>query len=157
MKKIKYLFADISEEIKNGCDRGIHCPHCGQWAKKYRKALGSPIARFLLRLYHAQQVHERWYTTRDLYPRDNKASTEGVLSKHWGLIEVLETQNSGGAPAGAYRLTDKGRQFALGNLWVPSHVYLYNGELLGLDGEQRNIHTALGKKWNYEDLLNGRG
>lgn len=158
MKKespIKYQ--EISPEIRSKCEKGVYCPYCGQWARKYRKSLSSPIARFILKLYHAQQTHDRPYTTRELYPRDNKASTEGVLARHWGLIEVLDGTNSGGAPAGSYRLTDKGRQFALGRLFLPSHVYLYNGELLGMDGPMRDIHTALGKKWSYQELMEGRG
>ena len=149
-------YEEIAQEIKDGCDKGVYCPHCGQWAKKYRKVMGSPTARFLIKLYTAQQNHERFYTTRDLYPRDNKASTEGVTARFWGLIEVVDATNSGGAPVGSYRLTDKGRRFVMGAEHVPSHAYTYNGELLGLDGNMVGIYDALGKKFNYDDLMAGR-
>ena len=150
-------YSDIDPLIRNNSEKGIHCPCCGQWARKYVKAIGSPIARFLIRLYLQQQKHNRFYTTRELYPRDNKASTEGVLARYWGLIEVAEVTNSGGAPVGSYRLTDMGRRFVVGSEYVPSHAHIYNGELLELSGDMRNIHTALTKKWDYNELMNGLG
>ncbi len=154
--KSKYPFETINEDIKAGCDKGIHCPHCGQWAKKYRKGLTSSVAKFLIKLYVAQQHHDRYYKTRELYPGDNKASTEGVIARFWGLIDVAETHDSGGAPVGSYHLTDLGRRFVMDVERVKSHAFTYNSELLGLDGKMVSIHDALRKKYNYDDLMAGR-
>jgi len=118
--------------------------------------MGSPVARFLIKLYTAQQSHDRYYTTRELYPRDNKASTEGVIARYWGLIDIADTHNPGGAPVGSYYLTNLGRRFVMGVAHVQSHAFTYNGELLGLDGNLVSIHDALGKKFNYDDLMAGR-
>ena len=156
MKKLSpVLFAQVDEQIKSKCESGIFCPMCGQYAKKYRRKFNSAIAKFLIKLYRLQSAYDRYYTTRELYPRDNKASTKGVLARHWGLIEVRETQNEGGAPAGTFKLTEKGLRFVNRLEYVPAYVYIYNGECLGLDGDQLSILEALGNKFDYEELLRG--
>ena len=155
-KKNKIPYSDIHPDIKAACDKGTYCTHCGRWAQKYRKGLCSEVARFLIRLYVAQQNHDRYYTTRELLPRDNKASTEGVTARHWGLIDVAGTHNSGNAPVGSFHLTDLGRRFVMGVEHVRSHAFTYNNELLGLDGKLVSIQDVLGKKFNYDDLMAGR-
>ncbi len=154
-KTTKVPFKDIHPDIKEGCEKGIHCPHCGRLAKKYRTGLGSQVARFLIKLYVAQQYHDRYYTTRELYPGDNKSSTEGVLARHWGLIDVAAIHNPDNAPVGSYHLTDLGRRFVMGVELVQSHVFTYNNELLKLDGRLISIKDALGK-FKYDDLMAGR-
>jgi len=145
----------IDDTLKRAMKKGTYCSHCGQYVKEYVKPLGAPIARFLIRLYRAHQHFgdDRFFTTRELFPRDNKASTEGVVARYWDLIEVADATNSGGAPVGAYRLTVDGRRFVQGLHYVKSHARTYNGELLELDGNMVNIQDALGKKWNYDELM----
>lgn len=155
-KKNKIPYSEIHPDIKAVCENGTYCTHCGRWAQKYRKVLGEPVAKFLIKLYVAQQHHDRYYTTRELYPGDNKASTEGVIARFWGLIDVADTHNSGNAPVGSYHLTDLGRRFVMGVEHVKSHAYTYNSEFLGLDGHLISIRDALGKKFNYDDLMAGR-
>ncbi|MCP4601281.1 MAG: hypothetical protein GY847_12285 [Proteobacteria bacterium] len=149
-------YEDIHDDIKDKCRTGTYCAHCGQRAQMYTKNLGSPVARFLIRLYRSQQSHERAYLTRELYPRDNKASTEGVIARFWGLIETVDATNSGGAPAGAHKLTNLGKRFVQGLEWLPAYVDVYNNEcVMQPYGKLRDIHTALGVKFNYDDLMKG--
>ena len=155
-KQEPILFEDISDEIKAKCDSGVYCPHCGKWAKKYRRAFNSEMSRFLIRLYNAQQRYNKNYTTRELYPTDNKANTSGVDARHWELIDVAEAHNIGGAPTGSFSLTNAGRQFVMGLKYIHSHAVTYNGELLGLTGDLVNIYDTLGTKFNYDNLMAGR-
>jgi len=152
-KPSPYSFQQIATEIQTKSRKGVHCPHCGQFAKQYLRLLSAHIARFLIRLYRAQQRHDHHYTTRELYPRDNKASTDGVLARHWGLIEVVEDANSMGAPIGSMKLTDKGRRFVLDVERVPQYALVYNCECIALQGIQIGIKKALGVKQSYEDLM----
>ena len=154
-KESPIAYEDLSPSIRDGCEEGVWCTSCGKWAKKYRRAMGASIAKFLIDLYRAQQNHDRHWKTRELYPRDNKASTEGVLARHWGLIDIIEETNKAGAPVGSYKLTEKGRRFIHVLEYVPSHVYLYNGQCLGLDGKLMSIREALGKKFDYDELMRG--
>lgn len=157
---MKIPFDQISPEIQNGCRRpkGITCTHCGRLAKMYRKKLGAPIARFLILLYNvsARGEHGAYHKTRELYPRDNKSSTEGVCARFWGLIEVADATNSAGAPVGTFRLTDLGRRFVNGLEFLPMYVRTYNNEQLGPpEGPLTNIKESLGKKFVYSDLMKG--
>ncbi len=94
--------------------------------------------------------------TRELYPRDNKACTEGVTARFWGLIETTDATNSGGAPAGAHKLTDLGKRFVRGLEHLPKYVDIYNNELVRSPyGDLYDIHDALGDKFNYADLMRG--
>ena len=151
-------FEDLDREIQVGCERGITCSHCGQYAKMYRRKLGVGIAKFLILLHRisAAGEHGRFYTTRNLYPRDNKAASDGVMARFWGLIEVANSTNSAGAPAGAYRLTDLGRQFVNGVYYAPRYVRVYNNEALGApEGPVIGVIESLGTKFNYLDLMRG--
>jgi len=158
MKKLSpYRFADLSEEIQKKARKGDdYCSTCGHRIIMYSKALGKQTALLLIKLYKAHQRFgdDRFFTTRELYPRDNKSSTEGITARFWGLIEIAESTNSIGAPAGAYKLTDLGRRFVMGLQRVPSHAITYNNELLRLDGRKMtDIRQALGKKIDFDEIM----
>lgn len=146
-------YAMIDEEIKQDLyGKGTYCKHCGQHAQMYRKPLSAAVARFLIRLYRAHQRlgDDRYFTTRELHPKDNKASTEGVLARFWGLTVIADASNKVGAPSGAHKLTDKGRRFVQNLEHVKSHAHIYNGELIKVDGELRNIEDILP---DYEEVM----
>ncbi|PNX50904.1 MAG: hypothetical protein BV458_12380 [Thermoplasmata archaeon M9B2D] len=155
-KKSPYPFKELSPEMQDAVRKGVYCPHCGQFAKAYCRPMGSQIAKFLIRLLRAHKLYgdDRFFTSRELYPKDNKSATDGVLARHWGLIEVADATNTMGAPAGAYKLTDKGRRFVQGVEYIASHAIIYNNELLKLDGRKLiDIRDAIGKKGNYDELM----
>lgn len=78
------------------------------------------------------------------------------MARFWGLIETFDAANSGGAPAGAHKLTDLGKRFVQGVEYLPAYVDVYNNELVKEPyGPQRDIKTALGKKFNYDDMMKG--
>lgn len=79
-----------------------------------------------------------------------------MVARFWGLIEVADTTNSAGAPAGAYKLTDLGKRFVRGLEFLPARVDVYNNELVKEPyGDRRDIRTALSAKFNYDDLMRG--
>ena len=84
-------YETLDENIKRDMQgKGTYCSHCGQYVKMYIKPLSASIAKFLIHLYRAHQRFgdERFFTTRELYPKDNKASTEGVLARHWNQVAL---------------------------------------------------------------------
>lgn len=136
-------------------NEGLICPGCGQFFKKYKKRCHTEMALFLIKLVKMWKRHMRYYTTRELFPKDHKATTEGVLLRHWGLIEVLEAHNTAGAPAGSYRPTEKGLQFVHGVISIPSHVHLVNNRGVGFSDKMITIKEALGTKFDYDVLMSG--
>jgi hypothetical protein len=145
----------LRREVKHKAaeSHGTHCPVCSKFVKVYRRRLNSGMARFLIKLVQRYKVYPRYYTMRELYPSDNKAASDGSYLIHWGLIEKTEQANLAQAPSGSYRPTDKGLRFFHNNEFVPTHVHLLNNEVVGWSDKHANIKTALGSKFNYEELM----
>ena len=148
LKHLRYVVRDRAEDAQ-----GTTCPVCDRYVKVYRRRLNSEMARFLIKLVYAYKRYPRYYTMRELYPGNNKSASDGVYLLHWGLVERSDTVNEAQAPAGSYRPTDKGLRFAHNNEYVPTHVHLLNNQVVGWAVKCTNIRTALGSKFNYEELM----
>lgn len=134
-----------------GCD----CPCCGRKMKLYTRKINAEMARFLIHLVQAYQDEQQWYSTRDLQPRAIKATTDGVLFVHWGLIEARPGKNSGGARAGSYRPTRKGFDFVYGRIRVRSSLMTVTNKPYGFTGKKVNIQQCLKAKFDYNELMGG--
>ena len=77
----------------------------------------------------------------------NTASLDYSVLKHWGLIHKDKSKTN------AWRITAKGILFVDGNIGVQKKVKLYNNKSYGFEGETISIMTALGSKFNYEELM----
>lgn len=55
--------------------------------------------------------------------------------------------------AQAYSLIRKGTDFVEASVTVKSHIRIYDGSFYGLIGKEISIKDALGKKFNYEELM----
>jgi hypothetical protein len=77
--------------------------------------------------------------------------------KYWGLIHQQEKDpaDTKKRTSGMWAITAKGRQFARGDIKLPSHVSIYNSKALGLDGDDVGIKEVLGHLYDYEEVLNG--
>jgi len=73
---------------------------------------------------------------------------------YWELIEEESSRRADGGRAGYWAVTPKGRDWILGNITVPQYARIYNGRCQGLTGNERTIVQALGKKFNYRELMN---
>ena len=111
------------------------------------------MARFLIKVVLMYKRYPRFYTTREVFPGNNKAASDGVYLVHWGLLEKAPHNNEAQAPTGSYRPTDKGLRFAHNIEFVPTHVHLLNNQVVGWADKQHNIQQALGAKFNYEELM----
>lgn len=141
---------DSAENTKN-----FHCPVCEKRATVYKRKLHSEMARFLISLYVRDRIYSRYYTMREIFPGSNKAASDGSYLVHWNLVEKADNTNSAGAPAGAYKITFKGKAFVAGQLSVPSHCHMYNNEVVGWSDKHVMIRAALGSKFSYDELLRG--
>lgn len=142
------------ELIQGQGRRGKVCPHCDSFVKIYRRKLHSEMARFLIRLCGKWERYSKCYSTRDLYPGQNKAASDGSYLVHWGLVERTDRTNTADAPSGMYAPTSKGLEFYRNQLYVPTHVHLLHNKIVGWSDKQTNIRMALGQKFNYEELMN---
>lgn len=146
------MTTEFLEKVKHSGEE-LRCPCCERMVRVYRRKLHSEMARFLLQLVSLYRKYPRYYSMREIMPRDNKASSDGTYLVHWGLIEKADGTNTAMAPAGTYRPTELGLRFAHEVEAVPSHVHLLNNKPIGWSDKQITIRKALGSKFNYDELM----
>jgi hypothetical protein len=72
---------------------------------------------------------------------------------HWGLVEQESERRPDGGKSGFWRVTPLGERFLLGDATIPKYVYVYDGRALRSGGPQVSIRDALGKKFDYAELM----
>jgi hypothetical protein len=135
------------DEARNA-DGGI-CPCCKQVFKNYSRKLNAGMVFSLIRVFRENGF--AWVDTSDYrieHPDVDLVHLEFHKLRFWGLIE------QSGADAAVWRVTKRGCDFIHGLSREYAAVVLYNGNLLGADGEKTvNVSEALGKKFSLEELM----
>ena len=130
------------------------CSHCGANSKVYAYKLGS-YARVLIWMVYNSEDGEYVHI-----PTSGAINGGGDYAKlrYWELIEKSPTDpGSKKRSTGLWRLTKLGRSFALNETTVNSICYYGHppGEILGFEPDHISIVDALGKHFDYEDLMSG--
>ncbi len=142
--------AEAQQWLASRAVKGARCPCCNQYAKVYRRQINSGMARSLIAMYlhgpQGQWVH--------LPTQVGARSREEGKLRYWGLVEEqVEVKRDDGGRAGYWRLTDAGRAWVTGQSTVPKFVAVYNNTVLRTYGDEISITDALGKKFNYAELM----
>lgn len=144
---------DLSHET------GTRCPCCNSHAKIYRRKFNSRMAWILIMVTPPCLKYPGRYLEIGNYLAKKKAMIAGDHGKlaWWGMIEKkpppVHGVPSGGKSEGLYRVTPRGADFARGLLKVQSHCIEYQSNPLTFDGDLINIEWALGKNFNYQELM----
>lgn len=143
---------EAKRHLRENFNTGTDCPCCGQFVKLYKRKLGSSQSRSLILLYSLNQKSE-WIHSREI---TKKINITGDFAKlvYWNLILEKPKSKEDKRSSGFWKLTQRGKDFVLGNIKIPSHVFIYNASLQGFSNEQIFIHSALGKKFSYNELMN---
>lgn len=141
------------EFINHIKEKGKNCPVCDRYAKIYRRKLNSTMVRGLMWLYRAGGGDQRLYANFAKMPPFLLKSNQLASNRWWGLVERKPNDDPKVKHSGMWRLTIKGRNFVLGYCAVQSHIWHYNSQALGLDGDYITIQTALGKHFNYSEMM----
>lgn len=132
---------------------GNNCPCCNQFVKIYKRKLNSGMARTLIWIVSATQP-DQWIAVAQTAPKEILRSNEHGKLVHWGLLEQQPLKKDSNAKcSGIWRATPAGRAFAQDLSSVPSHVYLYDNEVLRFSDAHTNIVKSLGKQFNYKELM----
>lgn len=132
-------------------DPGEKCPCCTQLAKVYHRHITSSMARTLIAMWRAAGTD--WCNVPNLINR--KGADEAKL-RYWGLVEPQPGERGDGSTrTGWWRVTDKGRDYVHGKVLVPYTAHVYDSRCLGLHGDDKSIHDALGHRFNYRELMAG--
>lgn len=139
--------------------RTCKCALCGQTAKVYKRHLHIALALFLIEMYRKTSSlppEKRWvHIDRELIvAKDYCISREYSKLRFWGLLEPKEKGHDPERPgAGYWRLTIKGFAFVEGKIKVQSCAEVYNNKPIRLSGDMVSIEDALGKKFDYKELM----
>lgn len=148
--------AEARAELRELVDDGARCPCCTQFAKVYRRKITSTMARLLIRLWI--EAGREWAHMPTVTSRASTSASSGDPAKlrYWGLLEEADVERDDGGRAGWWRITDDGEAYVRAALRVRKYARVYDGRCLGHDGDLVDIVDALGDRFNYRDLMEGR-
>lgn len=144
---------EVKKYLQDNWNKGVSCPCCGQFVKKYRIKINYFMCKFLINLYKLSKDSE--------YVHLNDAiegmKTSGLYSylPMWKLAQKVPNDDPKKKHSGLWRITEKGKAFVEGRITVPKYFFTYNNKFLGFDGEMVSIREALGTKFSYEELMKG--
>lgn len=138
--------------LRTRVDEGERCPCCTQFAKVYRRKVYATMARTLIRMWRAGGTTE-WSAMPDVDRRAdggaNRGGGDDAKLRYWGLIEQHPED------ATLWRVTLIGEQWLQRRATIPEYACIFDSRLLRLEGDQVSIVDALGKKFDYDDLMAG--
>jgi len=73
--------------------------------------------------------------------------------QRWGLIEDMRNEDTKKRKSGWWRLTDFGVKFVTDEIRVAAYCDTYNMRTLGFSDETTSIREALGKRFNYTEMM----
>lgn len=142
--------------LRENLEKGVNCPCCGQFVKLYKRKLNSGMAYGLIQVFKLSQEKDGgWFHINELLERKIASSQlEIPRLQYWRLVEQKENVDDPTKKhTGFWRLTDRGHAFAIGQIYVKKHVYIFNGKCFGFSSEDTTIQEALGDKFDYEELM----
>jgi hypothetical protein len=142
---------EARDELRGLVEDGHRCPLCTQFAKVYKFKLNASMA---VAAIHIRRLGGRsdWVDVSS-FPHRQQAHLSKL--RFWGILERPEGEEreDGSSRVGLWRLTDQGEAWVLGRVSVPSHARIYNNRCLGLRGEPTSIRQALGREFDYRELM----
>lgn len=135
----------------------VECPCCGRTGRIYRRRLNAGMARVLVRFYHLEiESPGRWVHVHEVFGGLGQKHRDWPLLRLWGLLEPRTKHTRDEPSRGFWRLTELGRDFVQGVCRVPRFVFVFDGERTGASDEVTSIGGALGKRFDYAELMNPR-
>lgn len=145
---------EAKEYLRSNFNEGVNCPCCNQFVKLYKRKLGSMQSQGLIILYNLSKEKD-WIHVREITKNINLTGDFAKMS-YWKLIEERANTESTKKNSGFWRITQRGKDFVGNKIEIPSHALVYNSKCFGFSEEKTNIIKSLGKKFNYNDLMNNK-
>ena len=151
----------VKEHFNNTWREGTVCPCCKQTVKLYKRNMNAGMACGLIYIYKIHNELNKEKTTEWIKVADeliarklNPANLEYSKLAYWKLIEPKpNTDDPTKRDSGYWKITELGRKFVRGEVTVPAHALVYNGNVRKMAEIHIDIHQALGDKFNYNDLM----
>lgn len=147
---------EAKQVLREGWAEGVECPCCTQYVKKYERKLNTGVTLFLIGLYRIDPTGQNYHHAKEVLERIGAFTTSRDYSilEYWKLIEPELNTDEEKRTSGFWKITRLGIDFVEGNESVLSHAKIFNNKGYGLTGELIDVRTALGKKFDYTELMN---
>ena len=134
---------------------GCRCPHCDQYMKLYKRKLNSGMASTLIRIFNWDKKHPDEYlqVKEHLRVKAYHNTHDWTLLRFWGLILPKNNKKDEKGSSGYWKITNKGRDFVIGNINVPTHIFHYNQKFYGYGKSNIDIKGGLGNRFSYAELM----
>ena len=145
---------DARAYVRANRGEGVECPCCDQYARVYERSLNYAMARFLIWLVKAYESCARWWSVNDgPLIQNRKGGGDFAKMEHWGLIISCPNEDSTKRMSGFWRPTKRGIDFVYRRIQVPVRIHLYHNQVVGWSPEMTTVVEALGKKFDYAELM----
>lgn len=139
---------EVVELEKFATENNGHCDRCGQTIKIYRYKVSKTHGTFLRAM--AKTISNTGINNVDIGDLEIPYSVRSQVTKlrQHGLVARIKNE-SGAQVARRWLITHKGWDFLNGKP-IPSHVIVFNNQVLGHDGEPTTVLQVMGEKFNPE-------
>ncbi len=133
--------------LRENWEDGVNCPCCKQMVKLYKRKLTTTMMLGLIDLNK--------HTQQPVHIKEIKVVNGGEFAqmKRWGLIEDDKNDDLTKRTSGQWSITQKGKDFLNGMIRIPKYVFTYNGQTMKYSSELTDAKSALGDKFNYNELM----
>ena len=132
---------------------GSHCPVCDRWGRIYPRGINNTMARSLLWLCQAKMSEEGWVDVPIDGPKWLTRSNQLPTLRWWDLVERCGNNDEKKKHSGLWRPTQKGINFAMGEISVNKKVYTYKGEVEGTSDETVMIEECFDNVFDYSEIM----
>lgn len=137
-------------------NKGFVCDCCGSFCKRYTRIFNSNMAICLLLLYKFN-VNGFVKVEDFLIKNGHKRCGDFSYLVHYRFLEKQGGKREDGSRRnGYYRLTSLGIMFVEGKVTARKKFMILNNKFEGFEGDEVTIRQALGKKFNFDELMNRR-
>lgn len=129
------------------------CPCCGRYAQIYKRRLYDTAVRMLIMLYKLGADQDYVHYSLAVMNFSHGHIGDFNKAKYWDLIRQKPYESFEKSAAGSWKLTQEGIDFIQGRASIPEFAYIFDDRVLGFSENRVNVREALGKKFNYEELM----
>jgi hypothetical protein len=157
VKSDDITLAQAQDILETNLPKGMKCPCCNQFAKRYKYKFSENICRYLMILYKIyRQTPDKFTHVTEILKHDAFVlmSRDFLRPAFYKLIEEQAVNDPDKKKrSGYWRLTEKGVEFCERKIAIPKYVLIYNNEVLGFEGDSVYITDFEGEYFNYAELM----